>query len=164
MIQPYETIKHHHKIKQINFKLINKAPLITINSLPLFKPSNHCRTTSSKSLHNKLTPKKWIQLGRCLKVINQVWSQLKRIHMAKLCNSICQIIKTDRGRLEKPSIFIHDQNSNNSIQHRFLFSIVHRLSLHQPLRTLSTIHQQISTLQQRNHPFSNLYKHKALSQ
>ena len=164
MIHRYETIKHHHKIMQINFKLINKAHQVTINSLSLFKPSNHCRTTSSKSLHNKLTPKKWTQLVRCLKVINQVWSQLKRILMAKLCSSICQIIKTDRDRSEKPSIFIQDQNSSNSIQHRFLFSITHRLSLHQPLRTLSNIHQQISIPLRRNHPFSNLCKHRALSQ
>ena len=144
--------------------LINKVHLITINSLPLFKSNNHCRTTSSKSLHNRLTPKKWIQLGRVLKVFNRVWSQLKRTLMAKLCNSTCQIIKTFRHRLEKPSVSTHDQNNNNSKQHRFLFSIIHRLSLHQPLRTLSNAHQQISIPLWRSHPFSNQFKLKAQSQ
>ena len=138
---------------------------MTVNSLPLFKSGNHCRTTSSKSPHNKLTLKKWIQLGRCLKVINRVWSQLKRILMVKSCNSSCRIIKTGRVKLVNPSVFIQDQNNNNSKQLLFLFSIIHRLSLHQLQRILSNIRQQrISTLPRRNHPINNLFKHKALNQ
>ena len=159
MIQLFETKNTKTKVERITIMTSSK-----VNNMPNPQLSDPSRTTSSKSIKNRLMLERWPHSDRWARVNIQAWYQQKRIHMVKSCNNICQTIKLDPIKLQIISAYILCLiNTNNNIWHQYQHSIILKLSRPQPQRNTSHIHLLTNIPQRKNHPTINLWRLKEQS-